>query len=345
MRLDPIYVRASVYSKCNLDCIYCPKQGGMENKVPARLRGQVLTRSEYCDNLRHIARNGVRGISFTGGEATFNPHLPYLAAFASEYFENVELTSNGFRIVELLPELSKSLSLLKISLDATSPQIVADITRGTRKEASRAISAIRAGCKSGIAVGVNVVAMRRTLPEIANLVDLCRQINNEGYEGSCYLSILDFYYTAEARDVWEKEFVPMNELESLFISRYGQPTAEPRFGCRFLSFDVDGVRVRLKDSSCITLRAPKCGLCRSYCQEGVYGLKHSIEGWVTTCPSNEEDLGAFLRPGLSDRDADEVLSPVLADISEATPDPTSFQKLLAAHTLAPLIASRQSYAR
>jgi molybdenum cofactor biosynthesis enzyme MoaA len=317
---DPVYVRASVYSKCNLDCVYCPKSEGMENRVPQRLRGNSLSRHEYCNNLRHLSRNGIRGISFTGGEPTFSPDLPYLIAFAHDYFERTELTSNGFRLVELIPQLAGSLSLLKISLDAVSPQVVECITQGTSKEASRAISAIRLASRAGISVAINMVAMRSTLSEIPHLINLCRKINNEEHGAACYLSILDFYYSDERRDLWEREFVPIQEIEPRLISEFGQPVTERRFGCRFLSFNADGVRVRLKDSSGATLRAAKCGRCSSYCQEGIYGIKHSVEGWVTTCPSNDERLGAHLRAGLSDAEADEILNPILSEISDAKPD-------------------------
>src|SRR5665213_43697 len=87
---DPIYVRASVSGKCNLNCVYCPKKEGMENRVPDMLRGNNLTVEEYGRNLTHLARNGIRGISFTGGEPTLNPDLPEIITIARKIFERVE---------------------------------------------------------------------------------------------------------------------------------------------------------------------------------------------------------------------------------------------------------------
>jgi MoaA/NifB/PqqE/SkfB family radical SAM enzyme len=234
----------------------------------------------------------------------------------------------------MIPHLAKYLTLLKISLDAVSPDVVARVTQGASENANRAILAAKVASKAGINVAINSVAMQSTISEIPHLIKLCREINGEG-EGHCHLSILDFYYSPERRDIWQREFVSIQEIEPSLASLYGPAEIEHRFGCRFLSFNANGVRIRLKDSSGTTLRAAKCGKCTSYCQEGIYGIKHSLEGWVTTCPSNEEHMGAQLHIGLSDAEADDILAPILADVTQAKPDALSFQKLLAAHTLSP----------
>lgn len=332
---DPIFVRASVEPRCNLSCIYCPRTSGMENHSPAFLHGRLLTTREYCQNLEHLARNGIRGISFTGGEPTLNPALPELVEFATSVFDRVELTTNGFRLLDVLPRIRPGIHVLKVSLDAVDPRLVTAITQGTTKELDRAVAAIRAGCAAGLRVGINVVAMRSTESELDRIIDLCRSINHEGHPGRAYVSILDFYYSAERREVWEREFFPLLQLEGRFTARYGAPTDHKRFGCRFLWFDADGVEVRLKDSFGATHRAEKCQRCRRYCQEGIYGLKHSAEGWVTTCPTGEETYGIHLAPGL---DADEVdlrLAPLLRDIATASPDAESFAHMLEVQGLDP----------
>jgi molybdenum cofactor biosynthesis enzyme MoaA len=332
---NPIYVRASVSARCNLNCIYCPKKEGMENRAPSFLRGQSLTVAEYCRNLEHLARNGLRGISFTGGEPTLNHDLPELVAYAAPRFDRVELTTNGLSLVDMLPQIAPHLSLLKVSLDAVDPVLVTDITQGTQSEAVRAITAIRAGCAAGLRVGVNVVAMRSNVHEIERIIALCRSINGEGLPGSTYVSVLDFYYSAERRIIWEHEFIPLEELEARFTARYGLPAIQARFGCRFIWFDAEGVEVRFKDSFGATQRAPKCRNCRLYCQEGIYGLKHSVEGWVTTCPTGDPDYGMYLAPGLSNDEADKRLAPLLRDIQYAAPDPESFHNMLRVHQLHP----------
>jgi molybdenum cofactor biosynthesis enzyme MoaA len=333
---DPIYVRASVSDRCNLDCVYCPKREGMENKVPARLRGSILTTQDYCQNLSRIARNGVEGVSFTGGEPTLNRDLPVLVQHARQVFDRVELTSNGRFLVRMLPDIAPYLDVLKISLDATDARIVQIATNGTSQELSRAVASIRAGCAAGLRVGINVVVRRSLLDQVEKILLLCASINTEGYPGKAYVSLLDFYYSDERRAVWEQEFLPTDELESELTNRYGLPIAHERFGCRFMWFDANGVEVRLKDSYGATHRADKCTSCKTYCQEGIYGLKHSIEGWITTCPSNAEELGVHLHSSLGEDAADAAIRTILDDIHSAKPTENSFSRMLQLRQLTPL---------
>lgn len=331
---DPIFVRASVASTCNLNCLYCPKKEGMENRVPAYLQGKDLSAAQYTANLTHLARNGITGVSFTGGEPTLNSELPKIVAAARKIFQRVELTTNGWRLEEMLPYLYPNLDLLKVSLDAVDARMVTEITKGTPLEAERAIASIRLGCARGLKVGVNVVVMRSNYSQIRGIIDLCREINKSG-PGHAYVSLLDFYYSAEKRDFWEREFVLLDELGEAFTGLYGNPVQQERFGCRFFWFDADGVQVRFKESTGATHRAAKCQKCPLYCQEGIYGLKHSLEGWVTTCPTGDPRFGIHLTPGLEEADADRLLSDLFSDIRTAQPDADSFQTLLSTHGLVP----------
>ncbi len=339
---DPIFVRASVSGKCNLNCIYCPKSGGMENRVPETLRGRVLSADDYIANLRHLARNGLRGVAFTGGEPTLNKDLPRIVSAASNIFERVELTTNGRFLAEMLPDLVPHLSLLKVSLDSVELQQVRSITNGTSLESKRAIAAIRAGCAAGLPVGINVVVMRSTVNQIERIIDLCRMINSQGYPGKAYVSLLDFYYSDECRTTWEREFLPLSELVPVFTSKYGPSISQERFGCQFFWFDSNGVKIRFKDSVGATHRALKCQNCRRYCQEGIYGLKLSIEGWVTTCPTGDPEYGVYLPSGISAHDADQRLASLLEDIRSAHLDSNSFATMLKTHGLRPLSKAMNS---
>ena len=332
---DPIFVRASVADRCNLDCIYCPKQEGMENRVPPFLAGQKLSVADYLENLNHIARNGIKAISFTGGEPTLNRSLPKLIRHAAEIFERVELTSNAYRLSAMLTELATHLHVLKISLDTMSPKLGQRITSGSRGGITRACECVMQACKLGLTVGINVVVMKSTVDEVDDIVAFCRHINNRGYPGSAYVSLLDFYYSPERRTTWEQEFIPIEVLAERYEARFGRRVIQQRFGCTFYWVSADGVEVKFKDSLSATNRAPKCHGCKFYCQEGIYGLKHSVEGWVTSCPNGEPSLGVYLAPGLSAGEADALLHSLMADIVAACPDPTSFKTLLRTHGLDP----------
>jgi len=195
---DIIYVRASVSSRCNLNCVYCPKPSGMENRVPEKYKGQELSTEHYLNNLSHLARNGIKGLAFTGGEPTLNPNLPVLIIGARKLFHRVELTTNGFRLLQILHQIAPYLDLIKISLDGVDPQFVKRITGSTKDEVGRAFTAIRESCKVGLNVAVNMVIMRSNIAQIPDMIKLCQEINKVG-PGKVYISLLDLYFSSELK--------------------------------------------------------------------------------------------------------------------------------------------------
>ena len=63
-------------------------------------------------------------------------------------------------------------------------------------------------------------------------------------------------------------------------------------------------------------------------------MKHSCEGWLTTCPSCREDLGVHLGPDADDAET-ALIQTVMTDVQLAQPDPTSFTTMCSTHGLTP----------
>lgn len=337
---DLVYVRASVARKCNLDCVYCPKPEGMENRVPPFLSGATLNPEAYVRCLEHIARQGVSGISFTGGEPTLNGSLAWIVEKARELFDRVEITTNGYRFVEILPNLQHNLDVVKVSLDTLDRHAFERLTRGSTYSYSRALTAIETVARSDITVGINIVAMASTIEYIFDVIDFASELNRRLNKRNVYVSVLDFFYSPSRKDIWEKNFIPMEQLIPTLRSRYGDPVAHDRFGCRFCWFSGAGADIRLKDSYGPTYRAPKCTDCKHYCQEGIYGLKLSMEGWVTTCPTGDPNYGVQLTDDMTPQRADAILSPLLADIRHSALDHGSFDKMVGLHGLHPASSTK-----
>lgn len=321
------FLRASVIGACNLSCVYCPKESGMENHTPPELAGRVLTVEQYQRALRRIAQTGVlRGVSFTGGEPTLNPALPDLVHTAREHYDRVELTTNGKRFLQQVDRLAGVVDVVKVSLDSADRDSANGITRGQGDNFQVALNAITAAVDRGITVGINIVAMRRNSHEIPAIVDLARSFGGRG--STLYVSVLDLYYSAETRDFWQREFVPVSTLAQALRERLGPGQSQDRRGCAIDWIDDNGVRIRLKDSHEGTYRAPICTSCPIYCQEGFYGLKLSAEGWVTGCPTGRPEYGTHLDPELDDDQAAQRLAPLLGQLRAATHEPRSFDIFL-----------------
>src|SRR5262245_55113773 len=125
-----IYLRASVASVCNLDCVYCPKASGMEDRKPIDLAKRKIPVEEYVRCLQAVAAAGISRVSFTGGEPTTNKHLPEIIAAASKAFDVVELTSNGYALADMMIKIAPHLDLVKVSLDSVDRDKFARLARG-----------------------------------------------------------------------------------------------------------------------------------------------------------------------------------------------------------------------
>ncbi|WP_328939187.1 radical SAM protein [Streptomyces tauricus] len=326
------YVRASVADRCNLSCVYCPKQTGMENFVPASFANHRLSTADYCRTLEHIAAAGFNGISFTGGEPTLNKDLPVIVEHARGIFQRVEMTTNGRFLPRQLDQLAPHLDLVKVSLDSTDPELSHRIMRGRRVDFDRASTAIKASLETGVNVGVNVVAMRQNLDEIEKVIDLARRMRRET-GGTIYVSVLDLYYTDETRQFWLDEFVPLDDIIGTFEQRYGAGDWQHRRGTEFGWFVTEDVQVRFKSSYASTYRSARCDTCPVYCQEGMYALKLSVEGWVTLCPSNSEDMGTLLPAGIEPEEAQRRLGPLMDELRSTRRVKDSFEQMLARRDL------------
>ncbi|MEH1124827.1 radical SAM protein [Micromonospora sp. CPCC 206061] len=328
------FVRASVANQCNLSCVYCPKDAGMENHVPATLRGRRLSTPAYQRVLDALADGGViGGISFTGGEPTLNPDLPALVAHARSRYRRVELTTNGRKLPQQLDRLAPHLDVIKVSLDSHDRELSHQIMRGRPADHDRALDAIGLSLAAGLTVGVNVVVMRRNLNQIAAIIRTIADLHARAGAGTVYVSLLDLYYTPSTRTLWQQEFVPLDALSQRLAAELGGGIEQHRKGCVIRWFNHGGVQIRVKDSHESTFRGARCRSCAIYCQEGFYGLKLSVEGWLTPCPSGAEDLGVHLPANLSDQQLRERIAPLVHELAGTTLAPGSFNTFLARNDL------------
>lgn len=330
--LSSIYLRASVAKICNLNCVYCAKQSGMEDRAPAAIKHRQVTIDEYIECLESISQKGIRRVSYTGGEPTTNPDLPEIIERGSKFFEIQELTSNGFRLTEMLPKISTHLDLIKISMDTTNEEKFPALAGAKKSSIDLAKSAILELARIKFPAAVNCVLMKSNRSEVFKIIDFVREVND--FHGSkLYVSVLDFYFSKEKREIWEREYVSLDHLESELTARYPDWNEEERYGCRFVWINCDGVWVRMKDSGSVTMRGEVCQGCPHYCQEGLYGLKLSRSGWVTTCPTNDIAFGGDLHTETSQGLQSGVLGSELSKLTSAKQDSKSFEKMLLAHQL------------
>lgn len=167
------YLRIAVNEICNLRCIYCMPEQGLDFKSPAHL----LQVEEIIRILKISTELGVNKIRFTGGEPLLYPQLPQLinAAVSMGPINSVNLTTNGIFLDQRAASLKKAgLAGLNISLDTLQDKKFRQITR--RNELSRVLNGLEAAKSLHFSsLKINIVVLKGfNDDELFNFVELTR---------------------------------------------------------------------------------------------------------------------------------------------------------------------------
>jgi len=152
------YLRLSLNEQCNLRCIYCMPEDGID----FRSEDKLLSTEETFKLIDLTSQMGVSKIRFTGGEPLLRKDLLKLVQFAKEApgIESVHLTTNGLLLSRYIQELERAgLSGINISLDTINQEKFKEITR--RDGLDLVLNSLNKAMQSSIqSVKLNVVAMR-----------------------------------------------------------------------------------------------------------------------------------------------------------------------------------------
>lgn len=152
------YLRVSLTDRCNLRCIYCMPEEGVEPLC----HSDILRFDEILNIVRAGADMGIRRVRLTGGEPLARKGVVNLVREIASIpgIEDVSLTTNGVLLPRFADELKEAgLRRVNISLDSLDEQQFRQITRvGNLQDTLD-------GIEAALAVGfepvkVNAVAVR-----------------------------------------------------------------------------------------------------------------------------------------------------------------------------------------
>ena len=134
MFIDPFgraitYLRISLTDRCNLRCVYCMPQEGLQWQT----RAEQLSAGEIVRVVEAAAMGGVTRVRLTGGEPLVHPDVVEIVrGIASiQNIEEVSLTTNAMLLERLAQPLADAgLTRVNISLDSLDPDKFRRITRG-----------------------------------------------------------------------------------------------------------------------------------------------------------------------------------------------------------------------
>jgi cyclic pyranopterin phosphate synthase len=156
------YLRISVTDRCNLRCLYCMPEEGIE-----KMQHQDCLSFE---NITEIAKEaialGITKIRLTGGEPLVRKGIISLVSMLSslEGLKLLGMTTNGHFLDQYAHDLKEAgLSSLNISLDSLNPDRYAHLTRGG--DINRVLKGIDAALAEDFPVKLNMVISAETSQE------------------------------------------------------------------------------------------------------------------------------------------------------------------------------------
>ena len=140
------YLRISLTDRCNLRCIYCMPEEGVDQMS----HEDILRIEEIEEAVAVAAQMGITRVRLTGGEPLVRKGVVDLIRSIKNTpgIEHIAMTTNGVLLPRMADELKEAgLSRVNISLDTLDPDQFAMITRRGKLEDTLA------GIEAALAVG------------------------------------------------------------------------------------------------------------------------------------------------------------------------------------------------
>lgn len=122
------YLRVSLTDRCNLRCVYCMPEKGVEKKY----HEDILRFEEVEKVITACAELGIRKVRFTGGEPLVMKGIDKLIRHTASmpYIDDISLTTNGILLADMAEDLKNAgLNRVNISLDTLRRDRFKSITR------------------------------------------------------------------------------------------------------------------------------------------------------------------------------------------------------------------------
>lgn len=290
------YIRISVTDRCNLRCIYCLPEDGVE----LTSHSEILTFDEIARVCRVLASKGITKVKLTGGEPLVRRGICALVREikAIPGIENVTITTNGVLLESMYEDLTEAgIDAITVSLDTVDPEVFCRITR--RDEAETVIRGLKkALAEAKVPVKINCVPVYGL--EEQKILDMVKLAE----EYPVHIRFIEMMPIGMGS---EFEFVDEAAIRKILEAHYGSFTdAEDVPGngpCRY--FAVPGLKGRIGFISAISHKF--CGSCNR--------VRLTSTGYLKTCLQYDigSDLREYIRNGCSDEELASVIEKTLAE--------------------------------
>ena len=284
------YIRISVIDRCDLRCVYCMPEQGLE----LTSHEELLTYGEIEHVCRLMADMGLKKIKLTGGEPLIRKELPILVKRLKDIpgIEKVTLTTNAVLLSQCIDELVEAgIDAINISLDTLDRELYQKITRRDRfEDAKKGLEAALAHPE--VSLKINCVPMG--LPE-QNLIEVAELAKKHKIHVR-FIEMMPIGFGKQFRFTSEEEII--GQLESVFGKADVFNGKLGNGPCHYYSFD--GFKGKIGFISAISHKF--CNQCNR--------VRLTSQGFLKTCLqyNTGEDLKHLLRGDASDEEIKAVIA-------------------------------------
>lgn len=225
-------LRISVTQRCNLNCIYCHKEGEGESQLE-------MEPEEIARIIKIATHFGVKKVKITGGEPLIRDDIVNIIDRLAKLdgIKDLSITTNATLLKEKAKELAKAgLDRVNVSLDTLNPKIFSFITK------SDFLNTVKEGIAEAIAqkmlVKINMVVMRGINDaEVSAMLEYAKNIN-------ATLQLIELLRTSSNQEFFDRYHNDMHQIEKI-LEIEATDVLTRRFMHNRLVYILDGVKAEI----------------------------------------------------------------------------------------------------
>lgn len=288
------YIRISVTDRCNLRCLYCMPENGIDL---CRCE-DVLRYEEFIRLCRIFAKLGTKKIKVTGGEPLVRKDAVSLirALKSIDGIEQVTITTNGILLADFMDELADAgINGINISLDSLDKDEFRKITRiGNVEKVKQGIE--KALRYPNVTLKINCVPCDGEKQNLLDIVELAK--NNP-----IHVRFIEMMPIGEGKQF---KFLGEEEIKARIEAKFGKmlPFDHKLGNGPSHYFSLDGFQGKIGFISAIS---------HKFCHE-CNRIRLTCTGYLKTCLQYEvgTDLRELIRHGASDEMLEDAIKKAIS---------------------------------
>ncbi len=273
-------LRISVTQECNLNCIYCHREG--ENNS-----GKSMSPAEIEKIASACAKAGIKKVKITGGEPLVRKDICDIITKISHIpgIEDISMTTNGTMLKDTAQKLKKAgLKRVNIGCDSYTSSIL-------EKTADKIKSGIIAAKDAGLeTIKLNMVVLKNI-----NSNDIQKMIEFSKKYGAI-LQLIELIETKDNKQFFHDYYYPLKDIEKELASK--ADTIETRSMHNRKKYHLNGAIVEIVRPT----RHEFCANCRT--------LRITSDGKIKPCLMRNDnllDIVSGIRNGISDNELNNLI--------------------------------------